>query len=503
MTSDETGGLTKRAVASVVWTTVQSWALRATGLVTVVILARQLTPADFGVVAMAMALPPILQPLADLGLSTYMLQAKTPTRRAINTFFWYSLLAGLGVTGILFAAAPVLGVVLDTPEVVPIAYGIAPVALLIVLGAVPVTLLRREMRFRVIAIQSIIAGGTSQVVAIALALAGFGAWAIVWQTLTVQFVGLVLAWISTRFLPRFEFSKIDFLEMTRFGVKVVTPGVLGQAAIAAVNGLIVGFLGAAALGYLNIAQRLLTLVNDLTTSSLALVSTVLFSRIREDTDRLRAGYLRAISTTYTLVMPVMAFVGVAASFVVPLVFGDQWGASVPLVRILAIAWAVAAISGLDNALFIALGKPGTWLVYYVVTDAVTVLVTLVVGRYGLSAFAWGFLTVGILAAAARCVLVSRQLRVSWPRIAEPFARVALPTLLATGAGAAVGALVHEWPNLPALLVIGLVGAAVYLPALRVAAPSSWTELSQLIESPVRRLRAGIRRTLKIESQEGR
>lgn len=483
------GGLANKAVASVAWTTVQAWALRITGLVTMAILARQLAPEDFGVVALATALPPVLQPLAEMGLSTYMLQAKAPTRRAINTFFWYSLIAGIVVTGILLAAAPILGGTLGIPEVVPIAYAIAPVALLVALSAVPLTILRRDMRFRVIAMQSIVAGGISQVVAVVLALSGFGAWAIVWQTLTVQTIGIVLAWVSSRFRPRFEFSRADFLDMTRFGIKVVTPGILGQAAIAAVNAVIVAFLGPAALGLLNIAQRLLILVNDLTTSSLGLVSTVLFSRIRDEPDRLRAGYLRAVSTTYALVVPVMAFVGVGAAFIVPVIFGDQWGESVPLVQILAAAWAVAAITGLDYSLFVALGKPGAWLVYYVVTDAVTLLVTLVVARYGLPAFAWAFLAVSILAAGARCLMVARQLGMPWTRVAEPFVRSAIPALLAAGAGAAVAALIGDWADIAALLVVGAVGALIYIPCLRLCAPSAWIELSGLVGSALRRVRS--------------
>ncbi|MDN3310110.1 lipopolysaccharide biosynthesis protein [Microbacterium oryzae] len=480
--------LAKVAAAGIAWTTAQTWVSRLGGMATVVILARLLSPEDFGVVAIAMALPPILQLIADMGLSTYILQAERPTRRTYSTFFWYSATAGVVLSGLLLAAAPVVGAVLDTPEVVPISAALAPVALFVVLGSVPVTMLRREMRFRVIALQTVVASIASQIVAVTLALTGFGAWALVWQTLTFQFIVLVLAWFSSRFRPRFAFSVAEFVEMTRFGVKVVGTQVLGAAAIWAVNAIIVGALGTATLGYLNIAQRLITLAQELTTNALGMVSTVLFARIRNDRVRLRGAFLRSLSISYAVAIPPMVLVAVGAPQIIPIVFGEQWGDSVVPAQLLAVAAVFASLAGVDYSLFIALGKPGTWFVYFVAIDLIVVGVTALVVSQGLVAYAVGYAAAAVLATAVRWVMLGRQLSSPWWRIAEPFARTALPSACAAAVGVGVGALTAEWPALLALIAMGSAMLVVYLPLIRLTSPEAWSELSRLLGGAVRRLR---------------
>lgn len=488
MAESAQAGLTRIATTGIAWTTAQTWVVRLTGMATVVILARLLSPEDFGVVAIAMALPPILQLIADMGLSTYILQAKRPTARTYSTFFWYSAVTGLGLSALLVIAAPVIGAVLDTPEVIPISAALAPVALLVILSSVPVTMLRREMRFRAIAMQSVVAGLLSQVVAVVLALSGAGAWALVWQTLTFQFIILVLAWFSSRFRPAFVFSTSEFVLMTRFGVKVVGTQVLGAAAIWIVNAIIVGVLGTAALGYLNIAQRLITLAQELTTNALGAVTTVLFARIRDELDRLRAAFLRSLAVSYAVVIPPMLFVAVAAPQIIPLVFGDQWGASIVPAQLLAIAAVFASLAGVDYSLFIALGKPGRWFIYFATIDIIVVVTTLLVAEHGLIAYTIGYAAAAVLATTIRWIMLGVELHTQWWRVAEPFARTLLPALCAAAAGGVVAMLVAGWPAVLALLAIGIAMLVVYIPLIRWLSGAAWAELSRMLGNAMGRLR---------------
>jgi O-antigen/teichoic acid export membrane protein len=481
-------GLARIAAGGIAWTTAQTWLVRLTGFVTVVILARLLSPEDFGVVAIAMALPPLLQLIADMGLSTYILQAANPTARTYSTFFWYSAGMGVVLSVVLLVTAPAIGALLATPEVVPISAALAPLAMFVILSAVPVTMLRRQMRFRVIAVQGVIAGIISQIVAVALALSGAGAWALIWQALTFQFIVLVLAWVTSRFTPRFTFSRSEFVGMTRFGVKVVSTQIVEAATIWVINAIIVGVLGTAALGYLNIAQRLILLAQELTTNALAGIFTVLFARIQEDLERLRAAFLRALSLTYAAVMLPLVFLIVGASHIIPFVFGDQWAPSIVPAQFLAAACVFACLAGVDYSLFIARGKPGRWFFYAVTVDLVVIGVTLIVAAHGLVVFAIGYAGVAVLATIVRWIMLGAELRTPWWRIAEPLGRTLLPSVGAAAVGVAVGVFVAAWSALPALALIGVAMTAVYLPLLRWQSRAAWVELTGMLGSGLRRIR---------------
>lgn len=486
--TERTSGLAGIAASGVAWTTTQTWVVKVTGMVTVVILARLLSPEDFGVVAIAMALPPLLQLIADMGLSTYILQAEKPTARTYSTFFWYSAVMGAALSVVLLIAAPAIGALLDTPEVVPISAALAPLAMFVILSAVPVTMLRRQLRFRVIAVQGVIAGLISQIVAVVLAVNGAGAWALIWQALSFQFIILVLAWSTSRFRPRFLFSYREFVGMTRFGVKVVGTQVVQAAAIWVVNVIVAAVLGTAALGYLNIAQRLILLAQELTTNALAGIFTVLFARIQGDLDRIRSAFLRALSLTYAAVALPLVFVAVGAPHIIPFVFGDRWGPSIVPAQLLAVAAVFASLVTVDYSLFIARGKPGRWFFYSAAVDLVVVAATLLVCAQGLVAYAAAFAGIAILAMIVRWIMLGAELRTTWWRVAEPFARTLIPAIGAATAGAGVGLLVGEWPPLPALALIGVTMLVVYAPLLRWRSRAAWSEIVGMLASALRRLR---------------
>ncbi|QEO15034.1 lipopolysaccharide biosynthesis protein [Agromyces intestinalis] len=478
--------LAGRAASGVAWGVAQKWVIRVTGFVTVAILTRLLAPADFGVVAIALSLLPLVQLLSDLGFSTYLVQADRPTARSYSTAFWFSAVVGIVLGGLLVLVAPLVGLVLDTPEVVPVIYGLAPAALLVTLGSVPLARLRREMRFRAIAVQAVVAGAVGQAIAIAIALMGLGVWALVAQTLAYQAVATTLAWIASGWRPAFAFSGAELDRMLRFGAKVIGVELVALSRVWLENAIIVSALGTTGLGYLAIAQRLIQIAQDLTVSALVPVSVVVFAQVRESVDRLRSGYLRAQAVSYAAVTPIMLVIAVGAPALIPVFFGDQWGPSVAPAQALAVA-GILTLNALDQGLLYGVGRPGLWFCYALVVDAVTILVTFLVAPYGLLAVTIGFLCVAAAATAARWILVGRVLETQWQRIAGPLVRVSLPALCAAAAAIGVGMLTAGLPDWVTVLLLGVTVVVVYVPLVRLTLPVAWAELARLTSALLRRI----------------
>ncbi|MCG7413627.1 MULTISPECIES: lipopolysaccharide biosynthesis protein [Microbacterium] len=471
--ADESIG--RQATAGVFWLTAQRWAIRLLGFVTIAVLTRLLSPEDFGTVAAASTVLPFFFLIADLGFAAYIVQVKDADRRMLSTAFWFSLIAGVLLCAVMVAIAPLLGVVFHDERVTPVLQSLSLWVVLTAFGSVPMALLRRRMQFRILALQGAVAAVIAQVVAMAVAFAGLGVWALVAQSLVAPAVTTLLAWITSRWRPAMLFSWREFRVMAGFGGQVLGVEFVAMLRAWGEAAVISGTLGIAALGYMSIAQRLVQVVQDLTGSAIVPVTTVAFAKIREARDRLRDAYLRAVRMTYAVLSLPLAVIAVTAPLVVPIVFGDGWEQSYTVARILALGGVLTVGAALDHGLFYGLGKPGTWFVYALVIDGLTLGTTFFLASQGLVAIAWGFLGVCIVATVSRWFLTGRLLETSAWTVAGPFGYLAVAVILSGGAGWLTLTLTATWPAVLSIILVGAVVSVLHLAVTRLMAPDVLTE----------------------------
>ena len=481
-TDAPSSGLGRAAASGAAWLTAQKWLVRLSGLATIAVLARMVTPQEFGVVAVASAILPFVLLLSDLGLSTYLVQADDPDERMLSTGFWFSLAAAVVLGGVLFACVPLVVDLLGAPTAGPVLRVLLASVPLVVVASVPTALLRRRMAFRRLAIQGTAAAAVAQVAAVVVALAGGGAWALVAQAITTTLITTTAAWTAAGWRPTLAFSRSEFGTMARFGYKVVGVELVAVLRNWAETAIIAVSLGTAALGYLTIAQRLVQVAQELGGSAVAPVSVVVLARVRDVPERLRQAYRRASSLTYGAVTPVLVFIAVAAPVVIPVLFGGQWDQSVPVTRGLAVAGILTIGALLDHGLFYALGRAGRWFVYATITDVITVAATALVVSEGLTAVAWAFVGVAVAATAARWVLVSREIGTTVAELARSFGSVAVCAIGSAAAGLAVLALVPG-PLVIRAAAVGVTVLATHLLLLRVALRDTYRDALELAPLP--------------------
>ncbi|MBX0299457.1 lipopolysaccharide biosynthesis protein [Cryobacterium sp. 1639] len=451
----------RHAASGILWLTVQKWTIRVFGFVTIAVLTRLLTPADFGTVAAASTVLPFFFLLADLGFAAYIVQVEKVDRRMLSTAFWFSMLAGILLCGCVYLASPLLGAIFGAAGVVPVLQVLSLWVVLTAVGSVPMALMRRDMRFATIAAQGATAAIIAQIVAIIVALSGFGVWALVAQSLVAAVISTALAWWTVTWRPTWQFSRVDFHRMARFGGKV-----LGVECVALLRAwgeaaVISATLGLAALGYMNIAQRLVQIVQDLTGSAIVPVTNVAFAKIRDSASRLRDAYGRALSVTYAALSLPLTTVAVTAPLLIPIVFGEGWEQSYQIAQVLALAGTLSVGAWLDHGLFYGLGRPGTWFVYALIIDLLTFATTLFTVRWGLVAVAVGFLCVAAVATVVRWFLVARALTTTPWTIARPFVYLAVVVSCMGAAGWAARIWTDALSPWLSLIVIGFVMFAVH------------------------------------------
>lgn len=469
-----------RAASGVLWLTAQKWAIRLLGFVTIAVLTRLLSPADFGTVAAASTVLPFFFLLADLGFAAYIVQVDKSDQRMLSTAFWFSMGAGVVLCASLFALAPLLGIVFHDEGVTPVLQALSLWVVLTAAGSVPMALLRREMRFAVLAGQGAVAAAIAQVVAMVMAFSGFGVWALVAQSLVAPAITTVLVWITCRWRPTFAFSRGEFRTMATFGGQVLGVEFVAMLRAWGEAAVISATLGITALGYINIAQRLVQVVQDLTGSAIVPVTQVAFAKIRDDHERLLRAYLRALRLTYFALSLPLTMLAIVAPLVVPIVFGAGWEQSYQVTQVLALAGILSVGAWLDHGLFYGMGKPGVWFVYALVIDALTFGATAVLARFGLIAIAWGFLGVCIVATVSRWFLTSRFLHARPRVVAGPFLFLVVAVLTSGAAGWAVMIATATLPVWISLILVGTAVLVVHLLATRICAPQVLPEVLSIV-----------------------
>jgi O-antigen/teichoic acid export membrane protein len=492
-------GIGRSAASGVLWLAAQKWAVRFSGFATLVVLTRTVTPREFGVVAAAMTFVPMIYLLSDLGFSTYLLQAPQVDRRSLSTAFWASVAAGAVLSTGLWLVAPLVAQAFRSPDLVPVLRALVLSVVPTVLAGVPLAMLRRSMRFRAVAVQALVAALLAQGVAVVVALRGGGVWALVSQVVVTQWVIAVLAWGGARWVPSFWLSPRQFREMASFGLRVSSVDLVAMSRMWGESWVVTVTLGPTALGLLNIAQRLVQVAQELTAASLVPVSTVVFSRVRHSRNQLVVTYVKALGVGYSVVSPFMILILVTAPALVPLLFGNEWHASVAPSQALAVAGIITLGAMLDHGLFYGLGRPGSWLAYAVVVDAATLGTTAVAVHFGLTGVAVGFIAVATLATVARWFLVGRLLGLSTRAVARPFVTVLLPTAVTAAVGTAVFHLLSgtAWPWLSVLLTAA-VTVFVHVVMLRLMAANIVRDAVGVVPVP-ERYADRVRRSLRLHT----
>jgi lipopolysaccharide exporter len=442
-------------------------------LVSIAILARILTPADFGLVALALIFIALLDTISDLGLSPALVISKPEElEERADTVFVLTLAIGAALGVLTAVVAIAAGPLFGQPDLQPLLSVLGLNFLLRSLGATHYALAQKRIDFRsrtAAEVTGVVARGLT---GIALALAGAGAWSLVIGYLVGTLAMSAALWRLIPWRPRLRVSRAQMPRMMRFGGTLTGVDILA-AVIAQVDYFFVGrVLGTHALGLYAIGFRL----PELVVINLAVVAgRVLFPAFAAvDREALGQAFLRAFRYTALVAMPAAVALCLLAEPIVLAVFGDQWAGSIGPLRVLAL-YALAVTLGIPaGTAYKATGNAAV-LLKLAVPRAILVVASIALlvdeGTVAVAACQAGaaalFEIIGLGVAVRMLGLRPVQLVAAlWP---------ALATAAATGAVAALSELLFDGPW-ATLAVAVAAGGAVYGLVLRVVAPDVLAEI---------------------------
>ncbi len=332
------------------------WTKFCLQMASMIVLARLLTPQDFGLIAMVMVVTGFVTMFKDMGLSLATVQKAEINHEQISTLFWINLLLSFGMMLIAAALAPAITWFYGEPRLTWITLALASC---IIFGGLTIqhqALLRRQMRFGILAIIDIVSISVSIFAAIISAWCGLGYWALVIMYLVEPIIRFIAVWIACGWRPGLPVWRSGVREMLLFGGHLTGFNLLNYFARNADNLLIGKFWGAGQLGLYTKAYGLLLLPLTQVTTPIAAVAIPALSRLQNDPERYRRYYYRAISMIAFITMPLVAMLAALSDEVILIVLGSQWIGASPIFKVLAFAAIVQPVVGTVGWVYVSLGQ---------------------------------------------------------------------------------------------------------------------------------------------------
>ncbi|MDQ3955208.1 MAG: lipopolysaccharide biosynthesis protein [Actinomycetota bacterium] len=474
-------GLRRAAAGGVMWQGLSYFLGKALVLVSTAILARLLTVEEFGLVGLALVFITYAEVLTDLGVAQALVYFPRTDRR-IDSAVALSLVSSLALVGAALLAAPYVADYFDEPEVTGLFRLLSLSLFLGGLGQVPDALIRKELRFKNRLIMDLLRAVGQGAVSIGLAVAGYGAVAIVWGYLAGNLLRTAAAWVLVDHRPRLSFGALRGEEagpLLRYGVAAAGNGLL-LSLVFNIDYLIVGkVLGTDALGFYALAFRLPQMAIINVFHVLSSVAFPLFSKARDDHGKLVRGYLTSVRIQTVFGVGAGVLLAVVAPSLVEVVFGvPKWSPSIVPLQALALyaSFRSLGIGAVD--LYKGIGRPGLALGSSVVRLAVLLPALLVATDWGIEGVSWAQAGVALALAAMMQIVAARVLSLSVVDLAG-----ALWPSLAVGVAAFGGAgAVHMWlpgPAVARLAFASLAGLVCGWAALWLTDKKLLTELRQM------------------------
>lgn len=327
----------------------------------VMVLARILSPRDFGIVGMVTALTGVLAVLRDFGLSAATVQRVDVSHDQTSTLFWFNILLGAVLTLAVMAMAPFVAKFYHEPRLFWITIAVSTGFLFNAAGVQHSALLQREVRFTALAAIDVISLLASSAIGIGMALLGFGYWALAVIAIAPAIITSLCLWLASGWIPGRPRLQIGLRSLLRFGGAMTAMNVIMYIAYNSEKVLLGRFWGAAVLGVYGRAYYLINIPTDNLNAAVGDVAFSALSRLQHDPEAFRSYFLKGYSLVLTLTIPMSAAIALFAPDLIAIVLGAKWQAAVPILRLLAptilvlafvnpVGWLVFALGRVDRAL---------------------------------------------------------------------------------------------------------------------------------------------------------
>lgn len=449
--------LKKKTVKGVAWTSLNQVANIGFGFVIGIILARLLSPSDYGLLAMIAVFNAIAFAFLDSGFANALIRKPDLTEDDNTTAFCFNLLAGAVLFGIIWLIAPLVSSFYDKPILTPLLRAEGSLLIITAFKLVQTAQLTRALNFKakmIIRVTSNIVGG---VIGIIAAYRGLGVWALVVMHIASALIGLVLLWIISPWRPRGRWNKVSLRYLWGYGSKLLASGLL-DTIYSNIYPIVIGkFYSAADLGQYTRAKQYAQMPSSTLTGVLQQVSFPVLSQIQEDNARLGNSYRRMLRFTVFVVFPIMVGMAALAHPLVISLVTDKWAQCVPYLQVICFSSMWYPVHAINLNLLQVKGRSDLFLRLEIIKKIIITVAIFICVPFGIMGICIGAVCTSIINLAINTHYTGKLINVGFLRQMIDLT----PTLLAS---LAMGVVVYlatmplssEWLKLVVGIPVGMV-----------------------------------------------
>lgn len=418
--------INRKIAKGAAWMVLFKLVQRSLSLISTVILARLLLPADFGLIAMAMSIIAALELLSAFSFDIALIQNQDASRNHYDTAWTFNALFGLGSAIFLILLASPAAAFYDEPRLEFVMFALAAFPLLRGLENIGIVAFRKEMQFNKEFGFLVTKKLTGFAITVPLAIIFENYWSLVAGMLASQLVGTALSYIIHPYRPRFSLAaKGDLFHFSKW---LLINNVLSFFRLRSADFIIGKTAGTSSLGLFTIASD----VSNLPIELIAPINRAVFpgyAKMSHKLDELRQGFLNVIAAIVILVLPAAFGIAAIADLLVPVLLGDKWLDVIPLIQILAVFAAITALQTNTGYVYLALGKPK--ILTFLGTSYLLVLIPLLLWLTpdsGATGAAWAYLASALILMPLYFYQLLRNLQLSAASLMSVIWRPALATI---------------------------------------------------------------------------
>lgn len=451
--------LKQKAASSMVWTALQKYSTMFISFISSIILARLLTPYDYGCIGMLSIFMVLAEAFIDGGFGAALIQKKRPSQEDYSTIFYWNLCMAVLMYAILFVAAPAIARFYKIPLLSNVLRVQGLVLFIYAFNIVQRNQLRKKLNFKVLSIVTVSTSFIALCITIAMAYKGFGVWSLVAQNLITAAIPAIVFWFYIKWRPIWTFSWKSFKELFGFGFYMFLTSILntlGQQ----IQGLLIGKVyNPTTMGYYSKAHGFEKLASNSVSSIMTQVTYPLYAEVQDDKLRMINMIKRITMTLSYFTFPIMFLLILLAKPIFVLLFSEKWLPSVPYFQVLCLAGLANCLMSVNLQTISAIGKSKAMFIWTVVKRTVGIS-AIVVGLllFGMKGLLGGVIINNYFSYLVNIGLVSKYVGYKWIRQLLDILPVTLASVIAAAFCLGVGYLfdLNMYPDAVVKLVVYLI-----------------------------------------------
>ena len=389
--------LKKKTVRGTFWSAVDNVANQGVTFLVGLVLARLLTPHEYGLIGYIMILVAVFNSIVDSGFSNALIRKKDAEETDYSTAFIFNLAVSLVLMAAMVLVAGPFSLFFKEPQLVPLVRVMSVIVVINALALIQRTRLVKSVDFKTQTKASLISSVSSGAVGLAMAFGGLGVWSLVGQQISRQFINTVCLWILNRWKPTWKFSWSSFRELFGFGWKLLVSGLI-DTVWKEIYQLVIGkFYSTSTLGQYTRGKQFSDIFSSNMTSIVQRVSYPVLSSIQDERERMKEGYRKIIRTTMLASFVLLFGLSAVAESLLTVLIGPQWLEAAHYLQIICFAASLYPLHAINLNMLQVQGRSDLFLKLEIVKKIIAVGPLLLGIFIGIDWMLWGSLATSIIA----------------------------------------------------------------------------------------------------------